>query len=560
VVPGPAAATPINSPAGVVVDSHGNLYIGTLQSQILKVTPDGTLSIFAGDGTSGAATPGPATSSHLGQVYDLAVDRDDNVYAAGYLPGPQVSRITPTGTLSIVAGSGTSGSPVQGPAAASPFQGPIGVAVDFEGTVYVGDYSNQRVVAITSDGTLSYLAGTGSPGTATNGPALATSFRPLGLGIDNAGNVYAGVPANVPYAVKLAILHAPGSAGTPVATLASDAVTASWTAPTLGGVPTSYTVTPIVDGVAQAAVTGITGTSYAVTAPVGGSTYAFTVQAVNDQGVGPVSAASNTVTFPRPAVPAVPAVPASGYWLVGADGGVFSYGAPFHGSTGDIALNQPIVAAAAPDSGGYWFVARDGGVFAFGDVGFAGSLPQYATVSDIVGMAADPDGSGYWLVGADGGVYAFDAAYHGSLPGSGVTASDVVAIAATATGSGYYVVEADGTVRAFGDAVDHGSLTGTALSAPIVGIGVDPTSGGYWLVGADGSVYAFGGAPFLGSTASVTMREGTTIVAILPSAGGYRLVGSDGGVFAFGTATFQGSAGSLSLAAPIVTAAAPIAH
>jgi hypothetical protein len=64
-----------------------------------------------------------------------------------------------------------------------------------------------------------------------------------------------------------------------------------------------------------------------------------------------------------------------GYWLVAADGGIFSYGdAPFFGSTGDIRLNQPIIGMARPSNGqGYWLVARDGGVFAFGRAPFLGS-------------------------------------------------------------------------------------------------------------------------------------------------------------------------------------------
>src|SRR5712692_5532873 len=54
-----------------------------------------------------------------------------------------------------------------------------------------------------------------------------------------------------------------------------------------------------------------------------------------------------------------------GYWFVAADGGIFSFGdAAFHGSTGNIKLNKPIVGMAAALSG-YWLVAADGGVFAF---------------------------------------------------------------------------------------------------------------------------------------------------------------------------------------------------
>jgi hypothetical protein len=65
----------------------------------------------------------------------------------------------------------------------------------------------------------------------------------------------------------------------------------------------------------------------------------------------------------------------TGYWLVAADGGIFSYGnAAFDGSTGSIRLNLPIVGMApSHDEGGYWMVARDGGIFAFGGAPFLGT-------------------------------------------------------------------------------------------------------------------------------------------------------------------------------------------
>ena len=65
-----------------------------------------------------------------------------------------------------------------------------------------------------------------------------------------------------------------------------------------------------------------------------------------------------------------------GYWLVGSDGGIFSFGdARFYGSTGSLRLNKPIVGmATTPDGGGYWLVASDGGIFSYGDAGFHGSM------------------------------------------------------------------------------------------------------------------------------------------------------------------------------------------
>ena len=68
----------------------------------------------------------------------------------------------------------------------------------------------------------------------------------------------------------------------------------------------------------------------------------------------------------------VPTPDRKGYWLVGADGGVFAYGdAGFFGSAGAEHLNQPVVGMAATSDGkGYWMVAADGGVFAYGDAHF----------------------------------------------------------------------------------------------------------------------------------------------------------------------------------------------
>jgi hypothetical protein len=93
-----------------------------------------------------------------------------------------------------------------------------------------------------------------------------------------------------------------------------------------------------------------------------------------------------------PIVGAAAAPDGSGYWLVGADGGVFSFGqVSFYGSTGSLHLNAPIVGiAATPDGRGYWEVASDGGVFAFGDASFYGSTGGIHLNKPIVGIDAHP--------------------------------------------------------------------------------------------------------------------------------------------------------------------------
>ncbi|MGH9179214.1 MAG: M23 family metallopeptidase [Acidimicrobiales bacterium] len=205
-----------------------------------------------------------------------------------------------------------------------------------------------------------------------------------------------------------------------------------------------------------------------------------------------------------------------GYWLVARDGGIFAFGdAAFHGSTGAMRLNKPIVGMAPTRTGkGYWLVASDGGIFAFGDAAFFGSTGALSLNRPIVAMAAAPDGTGYWLLGSDGGVFGFGAAgFLGSVPGAGVTTT-VVAMGATGSGNGYWLLAADGGVFSFGDATFKGSLPGTGMCMPPAGARLVPsvTGKGYWVAGADGSAWPFGDARFHGSLTSAGVRSNTPVI------------------------------------------------
>jgi hypothetical protein len=235
--------------------------------------------------------------------------------------------------------------------------------------------------------------------------------------------------------------------------------------------------------------------------------------AVSFNPQGPVVGAASG-TGPAPFVGMAVTPSGNGYWEVGADGGVFTYGfAGFHGSMGGRPLNAPIVAmAATPDGNGYWLVGGDGGVFAFGSAGFYGSAGNLRLTRPIVGMASTADGGGYWLVASDGGVFAY------------------------------------------GDARFQGSMGGTPLNRPVVGMAADPATGGYWLVASDGGVFSFD-APFYGSTGNIRLTQPVVGMEAAPDGSGYRFVASDGGVFTF-RLPFEGSEGSVALDQPVVGMAA----
>jgi hypothetical protein len=216
----------------------------------------------------------------------------------------------------------------------------------------------------------------------------------------------------------------------------------------------------------------------------------------------------------------VVAGPAPGYWLVGADGGVFSFGAPFFGNpltNGPNICLTPIAShpwscqgvAATRSGNGYWLVSSEtfeGGTSAmasgFGDAQLlANPAPLSGLNGPVVAAASTNDGNGLLLAASDGGVFAFgSAAFFGSEPGAQVVAP-IVGISTSPGLQGYWLVGANGGVHPFGAAVYHGDTSRIRLNQPVVGINATPDGGGYWLVAADGGVFAFGDAPFLGSMA-----------------------------------------------------------
>ncbi|HET6810450.1 MAG TPA: SpoIID/LytB domain-containing protein [Acidimicrobiales bacterium] len=247
------------------------------------------------------------------------------------------------------------------------------------------------------------------------------------------------------------------------------------------------------------------------------------------------------------AVVGAPSGGIDGYWVGAADGGVFSFGAAaFHGSTGGMRLNRPVVGMAGTPTGrGYWLVASDGGIFTFGDASFHGSTGSMRLNAPVVAMAPTADGRGYWLVASDGGIFTFgDAVFHGST-GASRPVAPVVGMAATHGGGGYWLVTADGSLYPFGDA--HAFPPAATTSAaptgahPAAASAVAPTADdrGYWLLRRDGTVDAFGDAPPYGP--APVGSDPAVGLAATPDGGGYLVVTAAGNVFSFGDAPNFGS-------------------
>jgi len=276
------------------------------------------------------------------------------------------------------------------------------------------------------------------------------------------------------------------------------------------------------------------------------------------------STSSNSVAFA--VSPPVVTPPSNGYWLVGSDGGIFTFGsAQFYGSTGNLRLNRPVVGITpTADRGGYWLVASDGGVFSFGDTQFYGSIPglginpagsglPHSLNAPIVGMVPSVDDHGYFMVASDGGVFAFgDAHFEGSCPEIGGCAGKAVAVMPDASGNGYWLVTNRGDVYTFGDAQYLGAPGTTG--APIVSAVRTPNGGGYWILDAAGNVYGYGDAANLGSAAGDA--NGNTASAIFTDAAGngYGVTAQNGAVVTFGGMPNYGGMNGTKLNGSIIAA------
>jgi PKD repeat protein len=320
----------------------------------------------------------------------------------------------------------------------------------------------------------------------------------------------------------------------------------------------TYAVT---GGPAWLTMSAATGT-VSGTPPVGTTSFAYSVEAEDGVGspatAGPFDVALSTTSGGDGS--------GHGYWLVGADGGIFSFGsAGFFGSTGSLTLQRPVVGISPTrDRRGYWLVASDGGIFAFGDSGYYGSLPglgfspagssgPYPLAAPIVAMVPSSDGGGYFMVASDGGVFAFgDARFAGSCPGIGGCSGPAVAVMPDATGNGYWLVTSTGNVYAFGDAATFGSPSHRSVA--VTSAVRTPDGDGYWILYADGRVVPFGDAASHGDPSGTLGSDTATAIVSTSDGGGYWVMTAGGAADHYGDAPDDGSMSGAHLNAPVVAA------
>ena len=190
---GSATNAQIYTPTGVAVDSKGNLYIADYQNhRVRMVTPGGTITTVAGNGNQGyAGDGGPATSALLNYPAGVAVDSGGNLYIADW--GNYVIRkVMTNGNIATIAGSHVPGYAGDGGLAVqAQMSNPTDVAVDSSWNVYFTDAS-ARVREIFTSGFISTIAGNGTTGYSGDGGAATAAQlnTPAGVSVDASANVY----------------------------------------------------------------------------------------------------------------------------------------------------------------------------------------------------------------------------------------------------------------------------------------------------------------------------------------------------------------------------------
>ncbi len=197
---GPATAAQLDGPVWVAATAGGGFLIADVDNnRVRRVSPGGTITTVAGSSaTSGfSGDGGPAIAAELGSPDGVAPTADGGFLIADF-DNHRVRRVSPNGTITTVAGSTQGFSGDGGPAIAAQLNGPAGIAVTPGGGFLIGDINNNRVRRVSPGGTITTVAGSGAAGFSGDG-GLGTAAQlslPVGVAVTADGGILIGDTLN----------------------------------------------------------------------------------------------------------------------------------------------------------------------------------------------------------------------------------------------------------------------------------------------------------------------------------------------------------------------------
>jgi trimeric autotransporter adhesin len=155
----------LGMPMGVTTDKFGNVLVAaTKDCVILLVDPKREVYVLAGNGSCGySGDGGRATSAELNHPAGLAIDSQGNIYIADTFNNV-IRKVDTSGTITTAAGNGKKGfSGDGGPATSAKMDRPQGVSIEGNGNMFIADTENNRIRKVNKKGIISTFLGNGHP-------------------------------------------------------------------------------------------------------------------------------------------------------------------------------------------------------------------------------------------------------------------------------------------------------------------------------------------------------------------------------------------------------------
>ena len=173
------------------MDATGTIFVGDFRSHTVRtITPTGTVSTLAGQmGTPGIAD-GTGSAALFQYPSGVALDTSGTVYVTD-AENDTVRVVAPGGVVTTLAGKAGRTSSVNGVGADARFEDPFATAVDLSGNIYVADSAAHVIRKINPAAVVTTFAGSpGRFGSADGVGAAARFYSPFGVATDSAGFVY----------------------------------------------------------------------------------------------------------------------------------------------------------------------------------------------------------------------------------------------------------------------------------------------------------------------------------------------------------------------------------
>jgi len=194
---GTGTGATFSSPIGVALDASGNAYVAdAMNHAIRRVTASGVVSTYAGVAGATGTADGVGTVARFNHPSGIAVDSAGNVYVADSYNNT-IRKISTAGVVSTIAGLGGVAGSTDGAGTVALFNTPIGLAVDASGNLFVADTGNSTIRRVTPTGTVTTLAGLAGIAGLRNGSGVEAWFsQPKALALDAGGNLFVADSGN----------------------------------------------------------------------------------------------------------------------------------------------------------------------------------------------------------------------------------------------------------------------------------------------------------------------------------------------------------------------------